>query len=789
MNRPWVWVAIAWVAGIFAAATYLPFEAIPLLTIPLIALVWAFRARVPYVQHAIVVLIAFALGGVVHHARHAGAPGDALSRFATDHPQERLVLEGRVRDAGIILPGTDYTTFVLDVDTAVRNGHTTALSGGVLVRWSEPDGPLFPGERVRTAGPLGRVLSPVNHGIHDLEDYYRAHGVYTDLRIAGDVLERVSAPRWSFRYWIARLRQEEGERLARVVPQEVLPFVLAVWLGERSRLTEAERQDYVYSGTAHILAVSGLHAGIVYVSAYFLLGALLRRGRLRTVLTLSIVVLFGVLAGARVSTLRATFMIALYLIAEFFDREPDAPTALSLSAVALLLLNPNDLFDGGFLLSFLSVASLLLFTPLFSERLGRFPWWTTNAVAPTFAVQLLPLPMAIRFFHVLPAAAPLANLIVIPLLGAALWLCALTTAAAFVLPPAALLFGHALLPVVALIRFVAGAVAHIPYAHFLLVSPTDLSVGLYWAALLLLLVPATAKSASRRRGFVVVALLLSALATWSTWSPPAGINVLDVGRSDAIVVHTPERKTILIDGGDRSEYVDMGKRVVIPFLLANHMRRIDYVVVTHPDRDHLGGLMSVVEQLPVGEVLLGPDATGRALEQEFLALCGQRNVPVRRIQRGDQLQFEQTLVEVLHPPPGRPVGDHVNDNSLVLRFAWPGMTALFTGDVEAAGEQSMAGLEYRADIVKVPHHGSKTSSTAEFVARAAPRIALVSTRDTGRGPGSDAAVLQRYTDAGAQVWRTDWHGGLRVRQTADGFRVESARILRGYSLEPPPAGR
>ncbi|MBP8131646.1 MAG: DNA internalization-related competence protein ComEC/Rec2 [Candidatus Hydrogenedentes bacterium] len=789
MNRPWVWVAIGLATGILAAAEGSSPWTVVIVTVPPVALAWTLRGHVPYTQQATLTLVAFALGGLIFHARHAETPGDPLSRFAAGCPRENLVLEGHVREAGIILPGTDYTTFVFDVDRAVRRGQTGRLTGGVLVRWSQPNGPLFAGERIRAAGTLGRVLSPVNHGIHDLEDYYRAHGVYTDLRIAGDGLERIGAPRWSIRYWIARLRQEEGERLARAVPREILPFVLAVWLGERSRMTDAERQDYVYSGTAHILAVSGLHVGVIYASMYFLSGTLPRRRHLRIVLTLSIVVLFGVLAGARVSTLRATFMIGLYLIAEFFNREPDAPTALSLSAVVLLLLNPNDLFDGGFLLSFLSVASLLLFTPLLNERVGRVPWWIANAVTPTLAVQLLPLPIAIRFFHVFPAAAPLANLLVIPLLGAALWLCALTTAAAFVLPPAAMLFGHALLPVVILIRFVAGMAARIPYAHFLLVSPTDLSVGLYWAALVLLLVPAKAQSASRRRGLAVTALLLAALATWTAWPPPAGINVLDVGRSDAIAVRTPGRKTFLIDGGDRSEYVDMGKRVVIPFLLANHMRRVDYVVVTHPDRDHLGGLLSVVEQLTVGEVLLGPDATGRPLEQEFLALCARRKVPVRRIQRGDRLAFERTIVEVLHPPPGRPAAGHVNDNSLVLRFTWPGMTALFAGDVEAAGEQSMAGLDYRADILKVPHHGSKTSSTAEFIARAAPQIALVSTRDTGRGPGSDAAVLQRYADAGVRVWRTDWHGGLRVRRTNKGFRVDGARILRGYSLEPAPAAR
>jgi len=786
VNRPWVWAAVGLAAGVFGATEGLAFSLLlPSIVVCLLAL-FALRKRLPYVLHAALVLAAFGVGVVLYQARHAGPPGDSLSRHAAASPMTRYTIEGRVRAAGIILPGADYTTFVLDADRVVAGGDATDLRGGVLVRWTAPDGPLYPGERVRVQGALGRVLAPVNHGIRDMEDYYRARGVHTDLRVAGDGVVRLSAPRWSVRYWVARLRQGEGARLARAVPEEVLPFVLAVWLGERSRLAEAERDAYVASGTAHILAVSGVHMGIVYISVYFVVGALLRRRRPRAVLTLGLVVLFAALAGARPSTLRAAFMISLYLAAEFFDREPDAPTALSLAGIVLLLVNPNDLLDPGFQLSFASVASLLLFSPRILEWINRGPWPLRNAAAPTLAVQLLPLPIAMRSFHVLPIAAPPANLLVVPLLSIALWLCAMTTLAAFLMPSAAVLFGHALLPVVAMIRGVAHLVASTPYAHRLVTSPTAFAVALYWGALLLSWIPAATTVGRKRKRFATAALFLGVPLAWAPWSPPASIDVLDVGRSDALFVRTPENTTFLIDGGDRSEYIDMGKRVVVPFLLAHHARRVDYVVVTHPDRDHIGGLFHVIERLPVGEVLLGPDPTGRALEMELIALCERRNVPVRRLQRGDRLEFRETVVEVLHPPPGRPVDDKVNDNSLVLRFAWPGVTALFTGDIEAPGEQLLAAADCRADIMKAPHHGSKTSSTPQFIAAAAPSIVLVSTRDTARGPGADNAVIERYLAAGAQVWRTDRHGGLRVRQTPSGPHIDGARVLRGYAPGPPP---
>lgn len=787
MNRPLVWVAAALTAGISCAGQGWGIPIIlglgPCLTGVALCLV----RRYSYMDRGAVCLAFFTAGVLLWEARHTDLSGDALSRFSLERPGAALTLEGVVRESGALLPGQDYTRLILDADRVDVTESAHSLSGGVIIRWSNPTQPIFAGERVRVAGKLSHELSPVNHGIYDVEDYLRARGVHSEMRVRGDIVEILESPSWSFRYWLSRFRQHEAVALSRAVPADTLPFVLAVWLGERSQLAEQERDSYTLSGTAHILSVSGVHMAIVYMSASFVLGIFMRRSRARTLCGMLLVLLFALLTGARIATVRSAIMILVYLAADLFDREPDAPTALSLSGILLLCANPGNLYDSGFLLSFTSVASLLLFSPQVELWLERLPRLLRRPLAPTLGVQLLPFPLAAHFFHVLPLGAPLANLLVIPILTVVLWLCAAAALIGWIAPPFAVIFGHALYPCVESIRWVAHTVSGASWLHGAITSPTPVATMFFFVAALGLLAPA-----AKRRWIKPAAVAAAFICCWIFWRPatlPPGLDFLDVGHADAALVRTPDGATFLIDGGDRSDYIDMGTRVVLPFLYANHTPRLDYVVMTHPDRDHGGGLYRVIERMPVGTFLLGPEPSGRELENDLIALCQRRGVPVRRLRHGHTIACGDALLETLHPPAGRDVGDRLNDNSLVLRFTWPGMSAVFTGDVETPGERLIAAAPCNADILKVAHHASDTSSSAPFLRAVAPKYAVISTRTTGKLRAASPHVLGRLEQIGAQVWRTDWHGGVRIRQGPEGLIFEGARSARGYRREADAPGK
>lgn len=783
MNRPLVWAALFFAGGIFSAAEL----GLTSWRLPIAAAIAAIagatlRNRVPHTDRAFAALLFLAAGQGIWVARAVQPVEDALARFAREHPGAQLNLEGVVRESSVVLDATDYTRFLLDVDLIRFQGREIPIEGGVIVRWSQPAGPLFPGDRIALSGTLGHGLGRVNHGSRGLEDNLRRDGIHTETRIRGDAVVRLGRDLFRPMYWAARLRQWQAERLSEAMPEAALPFVLTVWLGERGMLTQETHQDHLKAGTAHILAVSGIHVGIIFISLSEFLRMFVRNPRLRIALVLVGVFTFALVAGARVSSLRAAFMFALYGAAEFFDREPDAPSAVSLAAFILLLGNPGLLYDMGFLLSFGSVASILFFGDHVEGALRRMPYALRYGVTPTLAVQFLPLPLMLHYFHVLPLYAVAANIAVMPLLTIALWLAFGAALAAALFPPLSLILGHALWVPVAMIGGVAGIAANAPGSHLAVVSPTFLAAALYTLAMLALLWSLHARSL---RPLAACALLLcAAWLAWRPWQQPPGVDFLDVGHGDAAFVRTPGGDRLLIDGGDRTPFFDEGARVVAPFLLSHQIDRLDYVFVSHPDSDHVGGLFHIIERFPVGKVYLAATVSDRPLEHEFIAHCAAHGVPVARLARGDALQLRGALLETLHPPEGWPEEDSPNDASLVFRLSWPGFSILFPGDAEARAETALLDAAPAALFLKTPHHGSPTSSSEPFLDAVAPRHAFVSTRASAFREAVAPEIIERYAERGIRLWRTDVHGGIRLRHIGETFVIETARGARGL---PPGA--
>lgn len=788
MNRPVLWATLTFLAGTCAGAWGLcPGYLVPVgLAVAGILMPVFMRGRAAAAL-ASIILVFFGAGALLWNAHHAGLSGDPLARFVRTQPRSTAyTLEGKVERPDVLLPGRSYMQFFLRVDAMELGEERRPLEGGVLVRWSDPDRPLFSGDRVRVRGRLELELSRVNWNTPSFEDHLRIRDIHTALRLKGkDAVELTAngAP-WSFYYWASRLRATEALMLSRVVPEPSLPFVLTVWLGDRRSITNEVYRSFVESGTAHILAVSGVHVGIVFAALSYALGLLTSRRRLRLAVILGVILLYVLVAGARIATVRVAIMIALYLLAEFFDRESDAPTALSIAAMLFTLHDPDVLFDTGFRLSFLSIASILLFGDPIESRLNRLPHGVRKGFATVLAVQVLALPVAIASFHVLPLAGPLANLAVIPLLFIVLCLCFLATLCAPVTELAALLIGHAMGPPVLLIQRISEQVASFGGSHVNITAPTTVAMVGYWGTVgfVVLLI-----RARRFKGYFAAAALVTAAATVALWSPlstEAEIHFLDVGKGDATFIRTPGGTTILVDGGDRKGMIDMGERVVAPFLWSNHVSRLDGVVATHADLDHTGGLNYVLEHFPVGTLYLGPFPSDTTAEQELLDLCATRGVEVRRVARGDTIPARRASLEVLHPPKGWTESDSDNNRSVTIRASWPGVSVLLTGDIEAAAETALAGTDCRADIVKAPHHGSRTSSTAGFVEAVNPLACVVSTGGPFREGSPDPKVLERYRSLGAVLHRTDFQGGIRVSYRNDEVFIEGAREERGYLARP-----
>jgi competence protein ComEC len=751
------------------------------------AAVWML-ARLPWRDRAVLLLLCMALGCAEWALRAPPQDGDALFRRALDRPNQVAQLEGRISETPVFVPGMERLRFVLDVSALIEGKESISYSGRCLVYWSKPTAPLFDGERVRVSGKLRSDISSVNFGMTCLEDRCRQAAIFTRIAVNPDGLVRVGVEHGSWQYWISRLRQAQADLLRAAVPADAVPFVLGVWLGERGEFDGELYDQFVVSGTVHVLSVGGMHVGLIYISFPIVLGMFIRSRRLRAVFAMLGVVVFSLAAGAQPPTLRAMWMVAAVLAYEMFDREPDTLTALGLSGFFMLAFDPSSLLDLGFILSYLSMGSLLLFQLPVAGMLLRLPRAAREGLAATVGAQLLCGPVAAWSFYILPAAGLVANLVVVPLLGIVLYLTFATVITAALWPTAALLPGHALWFAVWLTERTVAFGASLPASHFIVPRPTALGLALWFIAMYMVYRRITAPVPGTRRQWITVgAVTLLAVLCWPRWTQQTRIDFLDVGHADAACVVTPAGAVVLIDGGDLQQGFDHGKMTIAPYLRAHGIVRVGAVIATHPDSDHMGGLLYIVEHFPVGAAWLAPAGkqTGE-LETRFLEACQRRGVPVRRVSAGDEIPLPGGPMQVLGPHVGGLSGGGENDQSLVLRLGWGDQRVLFAGDIEAAAEKALSAGDCRADLLKVPHHGSATSSSAAFLDAVRPSAVVVSTRDAGRLMALGRGVAERYAARGLHLWRTDQHGGIRVLADGGRLTLSGARDGRGYTLERGP---
>jgi len=784
VNRPLVWAATGFLTGILAASSLQISDPMPSLFLVGLGCALAVAAfRVPRIRPLALVLCFIGAGGAWWTLRNQDFVGDRLSAFVQERPTTPVTLTGTVRSARLMLPGTDRNGFVLDVESVTHGATELLINGAASVQWYRASRPIFPGERVRLTGEPRIEIGEVNPGVHSYEVYLRNQGVNTIVEVSGPdaVTIETAAPLFSPYYLAARVRHIQAQRLAQAMPQSILPFIYAVWLGQQSALEESEYRTYVWSGTAHILSVSGVHAVLIFLTITYGLRVLNVQPKTRAVVSIVAVCTFALVSGASVPAMRAAAMVCLYLSASLIDREQDTPTAFSIAAFALMLWDPRIIFDVSFQLSFACIASILLYYPLFKSWLIKLPWWSRPSIASSAAVQILPTPFIAANFHVFALAGPIANLIVIPLLASVLWLCIATSVLVHVSMPLAKIVGYATLLPVYLIRRVADWSSAPQMYTPALTEPSTLALILYLSFAVCLAVATFAEKSQRRYVSLSLVLLACAGVAWLVRFHEPEVVFLDVGHGDAAYVRTVSGESILIDGGDANDRYNYGARAVAPFLWSRGVTRLDAVVASHSDRDHMGGLLYIIDNFRVRTVILSDDNDERPLESELRNRCERRGVELLRVKRGDVIEVGDTEVPVHHPPLDLSDTTAPNDRSLVISVPFGEHVFLFSGDVEKMAESTLDHIAIDADVLKVPHHGADTSSTPAFIDAVSPELAVISTGARGRQV-LDEPILERYREKAVPVLRTDRSGAISFTLREGALHYQEERKVRRYPM-------
>jgi competence protein ComEC len=604
---------------------------------------------------------------------------------------------------------------------------------------------------------------------------------------------------------VDRARARVRARIDAAFQPDLGAMARALVLGE-SDLAADDDRAFRASGLSHLLAVSGMHLVLVLAALTRSVEATLVRfervaartdvGRGVALLGVAAAWIYAELAGAGGSTLRAAWMATAFLAARAAGRRTDAVRAFGLSVVVMALADPLVAFDLSFALSAAATGGLLAFgAPLAAVLEGRAPWLhahVARAAATTLAATIPCVPLVARIAPTLPLAGVVANLVAVPIGEcAALPLCLLHAALAW-WPASERGCAAAASGALLVVRAIARA-ASATWTTVQVPQPTAWELALSGVAL-----GAAAMRATSRAGPTAIAAGFVALEVIARRAgAPHGVlraTFLDVGQGDSAIVDLPDGEAMVIDGGGFvGSPIDTGDRVLAPELRARRRGAVALAVLSHPHPDHFGGLLTGLAGVRLGafwDTGQGErEGTGGGYAA-LLAALRARGVPVLRPGAicGRHLLGGATI-EVLDPCPDFTSDRGPNDNSIVLRVAYGSRAILFVGDAEHDEEGALlakARDRLRADVLKVGHHGSRTSSTPEFVAAVAPHDAIISAGRRNRFGHPSPMTLATLSAAGARAWRTDRDGAVEV--VTDGTSLE-VRALAGGPEDAALTGR
>ncbi|HEX2946386.1 MAG TPA: DNA internalization-related competence protein ComEC/Rec2 [Clostridia bacterium] len=659
------------------------------------------------------------------------------------------------------------------------------------------------GREITFEGLLTQPKGVRNPGGFDYRRYLAQKGVGASVFAYPYAIETGKEKRGNFLVQTGlSIRNRIVDVIQRSLPHQQAGLLNGMLIGYREGLSEEVQEAFSNAGLTHIMAVSGANVAFLILPLTFLLKLLHIKKKAANIMIIAFLAMFVFVTGFEPSVLRAVLMADVLLVSAVLYREPDVYAALAVSSIILLAISPGMLFNIGFQLSYGATLGIVMLYKNISRLVTcRFiPGKAAEVLAATLSAQLGVLPLTLIHFNRLSVISILPNILAAPLLELITILGMLMAVLGQFSIALSQLIGYLNNVFLSALLYITKWSSSVPFATIRTVTPPILLAALYYFCVWFLLWYKPLKGI-RIRLRHAAAVIITVTVIFTISGLKAGcleVIFLDVGEGDSAFIRTYKGSTVMIDGGGSTNPLvasKVGEQSVVPFLLDSGVMRLDAVIATHPHADHTQGLEDVIETLKVGRLII-PSVSDESGFSGILGISETRDIPVTRCAEGDVIRLdEKTTLRVLSPVRGCNTDeDALNNTSLVLKLCYDKTSILLTGDAEKEVEAELVGghgaviasggsvsapdiratapgaPDLRADVIKIAHHGSTSSTSPDFLAMVDPRAAIISVGKNNFGHPSEQ-TLKLLEERAVECFRTDECGAVLLRSNGKTIKI------------------
>lgn len=645
------------------------------------------------------------------------------------------------------------------------------------------------GDKIIVKGNFEEANTARNEGGFDYKQYLKSKNIYGIVTVDKKDIETINKNNVGVIDLLAnKVRNSMKRKIEQNLPNETNELLSGMLIGEKSNLQKEIQEDFRDSSLSHVLAISGMHVSYVMLGITFLISKIKFSKKMSKIVTILILLFFIILTGKTASVTRACFMSSYIILASLLHKKAHVLGSISISLLIILIINPYFILDIGLQLSYGGTIGIVLIYPIlkkykkkkedkcskFKKIIYKIKDKIIDTILITISANLVIFPIVLFHYNIMSFTFIISNLLISPIIGIIIILGFLSVFSSYIVSPISKVMFFFLQILLSVLAQIAHFCAGLPLSKVYFPTPKIYVIIIYYLFLIYIILVKNKIITGKKIGkkvFIIFTIIVIILNLILNFIPKTfTISFIDVGQGDSMLISTPKGKNIIVDGGgSRDETTfNIGKQTLIPYLLNKGITKLDYIIISHFDSDHVGGILSVLEELKAEKVIICEQEENENYKR-FKEIVKNKKIKVYVVKKGDNLKIEENIwLNILWPKDERIKENAINNNSIVAKLNYKSFSILLTGDIEKIAENEIL-KEYEnsnilnANILKVAHHGSKSSSIKEFLEKVKPQIALIGVGEKNTFGHPNAGVLNRLENLNIKIYRTDEKGEITIK--------------------------